>query len=265
MRRPVLLSLVLLAASLPARAQPSETIPAAMHDARWSDADAAAAALPDPVARKLVLFYRLLTQGAGHPAEIAAFMADNPGWPDQAALSRRLQEAIAAEGDDRTVLDICARQLVRETPSMLRCAEAARNAGRPDAAELARQAWVSGISDPAAELTFLRRWGPSLTFADQWRRFDRLAWTDNGAVGGPASRQVARVDPAQRPAAEARLALRRDDPMARSLVAVLPPGAQIDPALMLELARWLRRAGKDEDAQKLWLAMGGAAERAAPS
>ncbi len=240
----------------------ADEIGAALHDSRWADAGALAAASPDPVAQKLVQYFRLLTPGAGHAAEIAAFMAANPIWPNQGALSRRLAEAMALEPDDRTVLDICSHQPVREIPSLLRCATANANAGRaPDAAEVARQAWLSGITDPAAELAFMRQWGRVLTPADQWRRFDRLAWGDNGAVGGPAYRQVARVDAAQRAVAEARLALKRDDPSARALVVALPGGATVDPALMLELAKWLRRAGQDDDAQKLWLGMGADAER----
>ncbi len=254
----------LLLVSLAAPAGADE-IGAALHDRSWADADTLAATSPDPVARKLVLYFRLLTPGAGHAAEIAAFMAANPLWPNQAMLSRRLSEAMAAEPDDRTVLEICGRQPVREVPSMLRCATASANAGRaPDAAEVARQAWLSGITDPAVEIGFIRQWGRTLTLADQWRRFDRLAWSDNGAVGGPAFRQIARLDPAQRPVAEARLALKRDDASARALVAVLPGGAAIDPALMLELAKWLRRAGQDDDAEKLWLGMGADAERATP-
>ena len=242
----------------------ADEVGAALHDSRWADADALAAASPDPVARKLVLYFRLLTPGAAHAAEIAGFMAANPAWPNQAVLARRLSEAMAIEPDDRTVLDICARQPVREIASMLRCATADANTGHaPDAVEAARQAWTRGITDPGAELAFIRQWGKSLTAADQWARFDRLAWTDNGAVGGPAFRQIARLDALQRPTAEARLALKRDDPSARALVTALPGGATIDPALMLELAKWLRRAGQDDDAQKLWLAMGADAERAA--
>jgi soluble lytic murein transglycosylase len=258
------LSLCLLA--LPVRAQDTGlAIVAAMHDNRWADADELAATLPDPVAQKLVLYERLLSPGAGHPAEIAAFMADNPDWPNQALLSRRLQEALAIEGDDRTVLEICARQKVRDTPSMLRCADADTNAGRaPDAAEVARQAWITGITDPAAEVSFLKLWGHTLTSADQWRRFDRLAWTDSGAVGGPAWRQIARLDLAQRPAAEARLALRRDDPNVRTQLATLSTAARNEPSLMLERARWLRRANQDDEAQHLWLSAGQAAEQAAP-
>ena len=269
MVRTLVLLLACLAAA-PARGQNPAAlarvdIGAAIRENRWADAEAAAAALPDPVAGTLVLYYRLLSPGGGHPAEIAAFMADHPEWPNQALLSHRLQEALAAEGDLATVLQICARQPVREAPSMLRCAEADTQAGRlPDAAAIARQAWIDGITDPGAEASFLHTWGHSLTADDQARRFDRLAWTDPGAPGGPAARQIARLDPAQRPAAEARLALKRDDPSARALVAALPPSAQLDSALVLELARWLRRAGQDEDAQKLWLAFGQAAEASAP-
>ncbi|WP_158746780.1 lytic transglycosylase domain-containing protein [Acidisphaera sp. L21] len=261
MLRAIALS-VLLMTALPAWAA-TEGMGAALHDNKWADADAIAATSPDPVARKLVQYYRMLTPGAAHPAEIAAFMADNPTWPNQGLLSRRLADALATEPDDKTVLEICNRQPVREIPSLLRCAAADANAGRaPDAAEVARQAWFTGITDVPGETAFLRQWGKGLTAADQWHRFDRLAWTDNGGVGGPAWRQIARLDPSQRPAAEARLALKRDDASARALVAALPGGATVDPALMLELAKWLRRAGQDEDAQKLWIALGSAAEHA---
>ena len=265
-----MLRLVTLLALVPAawlglnqpRARADE-IGQALHDARWTDADTLAALSPDPVARKLVLYFRLLTPGAAHPAEIAAFMADNPLWPNQGVLVRRLSEAMAAEPDDHAVLEICAHQPVREVPSLLRCATADANVGRaPDAAEVARQAWLTGITDAASEGAFLRQWGKVLTPADQWRRFDRLAWADNGAIGGTAFRQIARLDPSQRAAAEARLALKRDDPAARTLVLGLPGGATVDPALMLELAKWMRRANQDEDAQRLWLALGPDAERA---
>ncbi len=258
MQRALLLFALLVA--VPARA---DDIGAALRESRWADADAIAAQSPDPVARKLALYLRLLAPGAAHPAEIAAFMADNPAWPNQPVLSRRLAEAMAAEPDDRAVLDICLHRPVREVPSLLRCATADSEAGHaPDAAAVARQAWVSGITDVPGEVAFLRQWGKLLTPADQWRRFDRLAWSDAGAVGGPAWRQVARVDPASRPAAEARLALKRDDPSARAVVAVLPGGARGDPALMLDLAKWLRRAGQEDEAVRLWLALGQAAEHA---
>ncbi len=260
MLRALTLGLCLIA--LPVQAQ---GVIEALRAERWSDADAAAAAWPDPVARKLALYYRLLAPGAARSAEIASFMAENPDWPNQSALSHRLQDALALDGDDRTVLAICQAHPPASTPSLLRCTEADSRAGRlPEALDLARQAWAGGINDPQRELAFLRAWGRQLNFADQWRRFDRLAWTDNGVIGGPAYRQIARIDAAQRPAAEARLALKRDDASALGLVRALPAGARHDPALVLEWAKWLRRAGQDDDALAVWLSAGAAAERAAP-
>ena len=259
----VLRALALLAFLMPVSAL-ADDIGVALREGRWADLNAIVAQSPDPVARKLVEYFRVLTPGAAHAAEIAAFMADNPTWPNQTMLGRRLSEAMAAEPDDRAVLDICLHQLAQEIPSMLRCATASANAGHaPDAAEMAHKAWLNGITETSAEVAFIKVWGKVLSPADQWRRFDQLAWTDTGAVGGPAWRQVARLDPTLRAAAEARLALKRDDPSARALVAALPGGAAIDPALMLELAKWLRRAGQDDDAVKLWLALGQAAEHVA--
>ena len=92
------------------------------------------------------------------------------------------------------------------------------------------------------------------------KEFDRLAWHDTAG----AARQETRLDPADRPVAQARLALRRDDAAALALVQALPDAAQATPALLLEHARYLRRAGLDADALALWLQRGAAAERAAP-
>src|SRR5947208_17105622 len=91
----------------------------------WVEADTIAAADPDPLTRKLVLYYRLLTPGAARSAEIASFMSDNPDWPNQGLLSRRLAEALVVDRDDRTVLEICRRRPPDAAPSLLRCADAA--------------------------------------------------------------------------------------------------------------------------------------------
>ena len=82
MMRALVVSALLLAAS-PAWAG-TEEIGAALRDKSWAEADTLAAASPDPVARKLVLYYRLLSPGGGHPAEIAAWNIDIA--PDGAGL-----------------------------------------------------------------------------------------------------------------------------------------------------------------------------------
>ncbi len=256
--------LLLLFAALPARAQDGASLFAAIRATNWPQAEALAARMPDPLAQKFVRYYRLLTPGAARSTEIAAFLLDGPDWPAQALLTRRLQEALALDGDDRAVLAICQSSPPQAAPSLLRCADATARAGRPqDAATQARAAWVRGL-EGGDEIGFVRQWGSVLTADDQWRRFDRLAWSDNGQVGGPAQRQSIRIDPAQRPAAEARLALRRDAAEAPALVAALPLPAREDPGTVLDLAKWYRRAGLDRMAAQVWGTHGAAAESVAP-
>lgn len=276
---PLLLAPLLLACAPGAGGQDTPSargreVAAFVRAERWAEADSAAAAHPDPVARKLVLYFRLLAPGAARAGEIAAFMSDSPDWPQQGLLSRRLQDAIAAEGDDRAVLAVCAARPPQAPPSLLRCAEAGERAAgsgdpvaarAPDPAAAARQAWIAGVTDPAGEAAFLRRWGRDLTPDDQWARFDRLAWSDTPAPNGPAARQIARLDPSLRPVAQARLALRRDDSAAPALLNALPEARRADPTLVLEHARFLRRAGQDAQALAVWTAQGTAAEAAAPA
>jgi len=254
---PFVLALVL---SGPVAAQ---DIMAAVRGERWAEADAFAAAMPDPLARKVVLYFRMLTTGAARAAELSSFIADNPTWPQQALLGRRLDEALALDGDDRAPLERCQQRPVLAA-LWLRCAQAAGRAGRQAEAEQdARTAWVSGV-EADEEVAFTRAWGRILTAADQWRRFDRLVWAGSGLPAGAAARQAVRVFPADRPAAEARLALRRDDPSAAALVAVLPRPVRAEPSMVLELARWHRRAGQDRAAAALWVKCGGDAEAAVP-
>ena len=263
MRRAVLL--FLLGLSLPAHAA-AQDIMGVVRLEHWAEADALANASPDPLVRKLALYFRLLTPGAARAAELTAFIADNLAWPQQALLGRRLQEALVADGDDQATVERCQQRpaAMEAAAILLRCAEALGRAGRQAEAEQdARAAWVKGV-EPAAELGFIRAWGRVLTADDQWRRFDRLAWTDSGLPGSPGARQAIRVHPASRSAAEARLALRRDDPSAPALAALLPTPARTDPGLVLDLARWHRRAGQDKAALAIWIKDGGSAEAAAP-
>jgi soluble lytic murein transglycosylase len=249
-----------MVATTPALAQPTEPIAAIRAD-RWADAQSAASSYADPVATKLVTYFRMLSPGAATADEITEFMAQSPDWPNQPLLERRRQEAIAAEPDQATVLAQCARNRLTVPQAMLRCAEAQANAGQnAEAAEKARHAWLTSIADAGAEAAFLHRWSGAVRPEDQWQRFQRLAWRDPAA----AARQVPRLDPAHRAAAEARLALQRDASNAETLAAALPAAARSEPGMVLDRARWLRRADRAADALALWQRAGQTAQREAP-
>ncbi len=258
MRLPTLALVVVLSGCTGGENAP--TLGALIHAQHWPQADAAAAARPDPLAARLVTFYRLLAPRAASLAELDSFRAANPDWPQQAVLERRREEALAIEPDDAVVLNSCARSPPHGSAGLARCAEASLRQGQPAAAMLAaRAAWMVTPSDAAAEAEFLRRWGTMLTQADHWARFDRLAWSDTAAAAGVEPL----LAPADRPRAEARLALRRDEARAPGLVEGLPEAEQDEPALLLERVRFLRRARDDAGAAVLLRRTGGAAERAA--
>ena len=263
-------SLLLLAALLLPAAARSQTVLDWVRTGQWPQADAAVADMADPLARKLVLYYRLLTPGAATAPEVADFIAANPGWPNQAALVKRLNEALLADKNDQSVLAICANRPPSTAPALLRCADAATAAAAasPTATNAARLAWIAGITDPAGELAFLKRWATQITLDDQWRRFDRLAWTEPTSAPtsapGPAARQALRLPAPRRPEADTRLALRRDDPAAPTLFASLSAPQRADPTMVIELARYYRRANLDPVAAAIWTGQGAAAEAAAP-
>lgn len=259
--RTTLSLLVALAAAGTARAQDSANpIPAIRAD-HWAQAQADAAQYADPVASKLVLYYRLLAPNAATPAEIAAFMQANPDWPYQGLLQRRWQEAVAADADDQDVLQQCKAGHPTEAKTLLRCAQALAGSGQAaQAADDARRAWIAGITEPEAETAFLRQWGNDISPRDQWQRFQQLAWH-----GSPAAlRQVGRLDPAHRQLAEARLALQHQAPDAEQLFAAVPADLRGDPGLVLDQARYLRRDQQDAAAVALWQQDGAAAQEAAP-
>jgi peptidoglycan lytic transglycosylase len=254
------LRFALLAAltATPAAAQPSDPIAAIRAD-RWADAQREAAAYADPVAQKLIIYYRLLAPGGATADEITDFMAQSPDWPNQALLERRRQEAIAADPDLASTLAQCGSNKLTLLATLLHCAEALATAGRHvEAAEDARRAWVGGIGD---EVEFLRRWSGAMGPEDNWERFQKLVRPDAAA----AARLLPRLDAPHRLAAEARLALQRDATNAEVLLGSVPTALRREPGMMLDHARWLRRADRTTDALALWQRAGEAAQREAPA
>jgi soluble lytic murein transglycosylase len=254
----ILIILFLLALGSPLTAQPVQNPLAFVDAGQWPQAQWAAAQTGDPLAMKLIDYYRMLTPNAARAAEIATFIRQNPDWPLPTLLERRSQEAIAAERDDAIVAALCTEKPPLQTPArgpeMFRCADALANLGRgKEAGAMARDAWISAISDLATEAAFAQRFAGLISTADQWERFQRLAW-DNAAA---AERQIARLDPTHAAMAAARLALK-----ANNVGYTARP--EDEPGAMLDLARALRKLDQNQAAVTLWRAQGAAAQKAAP-
>ena len=227
--RSILACLALICAVRAARADAPNPL-AAMRADHWPEAEAAVAGIADPVAAKLVRFYRTIAPGAASTAEIAAFIAANPDWPGQALLEKRRQEALIAEPDHAVAKAQCASPRPTLAAALLRCAADLNDTS------YARQAWMSGIADQATETAVLQRWGSAFTPDDEWARFQQLCWSSPQA----ADRQLGRLDATHR--------------------------AMVDtaPARVLAQVKALRVAEDYPGAIALWQQQGQAAQQAAP-
>jgi soluble lytic murein transglycosylase len=225
------------------------------HD--WDQANAMAAQYADPVAGKLVTYYRLLTRNEASAAEIGAFMRNNPDWPQQGLLETRWEQALADEPDQPTALAQCQSRWPVGAPALLRCANAFTAAqDTKDATEAARRAWTgTGITDQADVSAFLAQWGNVLQSPDEWARFVALA-----RAGSPAAEaEITRLPSDDQPEAQVWTALNENTPDGEALLAALPKPRQQDPGLFLAAARFLRHNASDPDAYAFWLSGGNAA------
>lgn len=277
------LALAFLMADCAGRTQPPQAQGGAGPGALVLAAQQEAARSGDPVAAKLAVWLRAQIQGAASATEIDAFLRANPDWPGRAVLNQRLRQALTVEPDDSVARALCLAHRPDTTMSLLRCAEAlsaapagpgllppagtapvrpfslGRSSLPPFIVSAVELAWVGGIDDPGHEAEFLRLFGQVPTAQDQWRRFDRQEWSNALAA---AARQVGRVSPADLPLAVARLALHRGDAGADGLAAALHGAPSRDPAMVLDLARWLRRHDRLDEALSLWRDRAPAAESA---
>lgn len=232
--------------------------------ADWPRAGAAAAASGDPLEVRLVAYLRALAPGAS-AADIARVLVDSPEFPNRPVLEARYGAALAALGSDADADALCTTARPTGPEGLARCAAAARAAGDPARAGAdAAAAWRAGAArDPLAERPFLAAFGAALSPADDRARFATLLAAGAGAREA-ARRAASRLPADDQPLALARLALAAGavaDPLA--LYASVPPPADIDPALVVGVARALRRGGPPDAALAFWREHGFAAERAA--
>lgn len=234
----------------PAEAKSFKRAIAAADDAKWGDAIEAAKASHQAVAEKYVqwLYLRDTNTDASF-ATIAAFMAANPGWPDAATLKRRAEERLTLD----TPLDLIARFYAKEDPITgdggLRHLDSL--AGRIPADQFnakVRKYWIGLELNPGHEQGFMERYGAILRPADHWARVDRLLWQGNDT---DAKRIVPLLDASHQLVALARIAMMNKAADAENQLGLVPPALQKDPGLLFDRVRWLRRTGRDDEAQTL--------------
>ena len=213
----------------------------------WSEAQALAARVGDPVLAGVVSWIRFTTPGE-HNAfeEVATFIEAHPDWPDLDGMRASAEAALTDAIPDSRVIDWFSRHPPVTAPGAGRFASALIAAGETARAEsLVRRTWVGRNFAAADERAFYRRFRRMLTAEDHVRRLDRLLWEGRG---WEARRMLSRVEAEHRAAAVARMRLRQFRGGVDWAIRQVPERLQRDPGLIYERLRWRRRKGRDEDA-----------------
>ena len=213
--------------------------------------DAAARALPDGETRVLAewLALRLVPRQAGFE-RIAAFMKDNPGFPTQAQLRRRAEEALLGDRPSpRAVKAFFAGQPPQTVLGRLTLARIKATEGKArEAGEMIRETWRRDDFNAEMEARIIAAFPRLLTPLDHRLRAERFLaredWADAARVAQRAGDDAAKVT-------RARIAAERAQGDAEKLVDALPKALQADPSAVLAKVQVLRRKDKGVEAAKL--------------
>jgi soluble lytic murein transglycosylase len=218
-----------------------------------ADASQAAAAITDPVARKLAEWLILRSDDNGASVErYRAFLAANPSWPSQTFLRRRTEAALWDDKrDDTAVLGYFQSETPISGKGKLVLARALLARGdRREAERLVRDAWRSDSMSETLENAALEQFGALLSGGDHKARLDYLAY---GSDGDGALRAARRLGPGYVALARARLAMSRKTANGKALLDAVPHELRSDPGFLFARIQMLRRDEEFADAAKLML------------
>ena len=182
------------------------------------------------------------TPGYGFSA-YAGFVASYPGFPDEDHMRRMAEAALDRESPaPQSLVAFFDRFPPLTNPARAQYALALRTMNRPEAAEIARQAWRGGVMSDTAETAILTTWGSTFVTADHDARIDALLWA---GASVPAQRILPWTSALVRPLAQGRLtALAGGDPYAAAAISAATLDS--DPGFAFARARELHRLGRSQ-------------------
>lgn len=211
---------------------------------------------PTSVQDKVNLYLQLLQTDQYPASAYVDFITNNPTWPNQQVLLNLMQKALLNETDKQTIISICQNQPIRLASALTFCAQ--QTSIDASLLEKAKHAWIYSISLPQDEQEIISTFGKSFTSQDQWNRFDRL---EKAGLTIAAARQINYLTPSQQTLAQARLAFRKKQLDAESLLNSLNKSQLQDVGLIYNRLRWLRLQDRQDEALKLWQDKGLEAEQ----
>ncbi len=205
----------------------------------------------DPTARKIALW--ALIDGAPTQvsfAEADAARRDLAGWPREVRREEAAETLLGQSGlSPQATIAWFGGDVPRTGAGVLALARALNATGQiAEAAALIRNAWRTMAFDQATQDAMMAAFGAVLSLDDYAAREDMLLYGAHDA----AALDLQRLLPADQQAlAQARMAVRRGDANAQTLVAALPPALQNAPGLLYERVIKLRDGGMTVAARQL--------------
>jgi soluble lytic murein transglycosylase len=218
-----------------------------------ADATQTAAAISDPVARKLAEWIILRSDDNGASVErYRAFISANPSWPSQTFLRRRIEAALwDNHRDDATVWAWFENESPLSAKGKFSLARAMIARGdRGNAERLVRDAWRNDSMSEDTENTALDLFGALLTPGDHKARMDLLLY---GSEHDAALRAAKRLGANHVALAKARIAAYKKASNARALLEAVPRELHSDPGYIFSKIQLLRREEKVTEAAQLMM------------
>ena len=218
-----------------------------------ADATQTAAAISDPVARKLAEWIILRSDDNGASVErYRAFISANPSWPSQTFLRRRIEAALWDDHrDDATVWAWFENESPLSAKGKFSLARAMIARGdRANAERLVRDAWRNDSMSEDTENTALDLFGALLTPGDHKARMDLLLY---GSEHDAALRAAKRLSANHIALAKARIAAYKKASNTRALLEAVPRELHGDPGYIFSKIQLLRREEKVTEAAQLMM------------
>ena len=212
------------------------------------------AAISDPVAKKLAEWLVLRSENNNVTVErYRAFLAQNPSWPSQTFMRRRLEAALWDDKrEDAAVWAWFESQSPVSAKGRLSLAKAMIARGdRSNAERLVREAWRNDPMSEDTESAVLDQFGALLTAGDHKARMDTLLYgTETEAAGTRAAKRLGSGHVAL---AKARIAANRKGGNLKALLDAVPRELHSDPGYVFARIQLLRRDEKFTEAAQLMM------------
>ncbi len=217
---------------------------------RWADAQSLASKADSPIPKKVIDWIYMRQPGAHVDfMERTAFIAQNPSWPSIEELRRRAEDAIDNDVPSTALTAWFEVHPPLTATGMIAYARAPKAGGNPErATEVARQAWIEGISGRDEERDLLKEFGSSFTKEDHWERIDRLLYIGYTSA---AERALQYVDRDHQLLARARIALITSRGGVDAAIERVPDQLQNDAGLLYDRIKWRRQRGREDEAREL--------------